>query len=64
MVCNATRITLSISTPARVSRLLRSCVQSSAGCTLLSQSTMRPIIANSKASNTPIAAVNKVIAAI
>ena len=44
------------------SRLSRSCVQSCAGGTSDSQSTIRPSIANSRASNAAMIAVQNVIA--
>ena len=55
---------LDTSTAASTSSVPRCCVQSCAGAISPSQSTMRPIIANSSASNAPIATVNSVIAAM
>ena len=47
-----------------IKRWPRSCVKRREGCTLASQSTTRPSMLNSTASNTPITAVQNVMAAM
>jgi hypothetical protein len=64
IVCAAISSGLAISTPPSSSRLPRCCVHSCDGSAFASQSTMRPIMLNSSASNTPQPAVKTVIAAI
>ncbi len=60
--CSATTAMLAVSTPASASSVVRCSIHSRAGATAASQSTMRPIMLNSSASNAPIAAVSSVIA--
>ena len=60
--CSATTPMLAISTPPSSSSVVRCSTHSRAGSTAASQSTMRPIMLNSSASNAPMAAVSSVIA--
>ncbi len=60
--CSATTAMLAASTAASASSVPRSSVQSCAGATAASQSTILPIMLKSSASKTPIAAVSSVIA--
>jgi len=61
IVCSATTSGLPARIAASSNRLPRCSVHSRAGSTAASQSTTRPSIANSSASNAPITAVQSVI---
>jgi hypothetical protein len=61
IVCSATNSTLPARMPASSSSVPRCTVHSCAGSTAASQSTMRPSIANSMASNTPMTAVHSIM---
>ena len=62
IVCSATTSGLAARIAASSSRLPRCSVHRRAGSTAASQSTTRPSIANSSASNAPITAVQSVMA--